>query len=808
MKRNIIILAGLMIISLAAAQKKTDAMLFGDVREKGSSNHIPFATVQIKGTTTGTTTDVSGHFKMANLPVGNHIIVAQSMGYKPQEKVVQLEEGKSLTLIFELEEDVFTLEQLVVTGTRTAHQVKDAPIRTEVITAKKIETNQSCNIYEALEGTPGIRVESQCQSCNFTMVRMQGLGAEHTQVLINGQPVYSGLAGVFGLEQMSTIDLDRIEVVKGAGSALYGSSAIAGAINLISKEPSFVPYTRLLMQYGSHHSSQFGISSSIRNEKGNIGLNVYAQRTAEDAIDETGAGTSRKEVNQADGLSDRVATKLNNAGFGLHINDLGRSRDKLIIRGRITQEQRNGGTMEDDYYLNPFTDGTERILTNRYEGEASYTLPLRGSEELKINLTYVNHHRDATNDTYLLDYMAMHQDSTPDLREMRPYLARENAFSSNVSYSLRTGAHQWLIGAQLHYSLLNESGLYVNIHPDSPFLGTSYRSTSRKEALETGAYLQSEWSLGEKWLIVPGVRMDYHQSGEEYAANRKILEVDVIPATSLDRVSVNPRLAIRYNHSDELTFRFNAGRGYRAPYGFSEDLHLCSGSPRVWKSSGLDPETSISFNASSDYYGKRMRLSINIFRTELYNKIGFGASDPAVAAMGYDYQWRNIDDAYVQGVEISSSFSIRRRLDLGIDFTLNEGKYKHAREDWEGTEFAGISQYISRFPGTTGNVNLEYTPKSWSFLLTSSYQGRMYIDYYNTDIDEAAGDLSKIKITRPFMLFNARIAKDMGIFRLQAGVNNIFNYIQDERHMDDAAFLYAPIYGRLFNVGVIVRITH
>jgi len=141
-------------------------------------------------------------------------------------------------------------------------------------------------------------------------------------------------------------------------------------------------------------------------------------------------------------------------------------------------------------------------------------------------------------------------------------------------------------------------------------------------------------------------------------------------------------------------------------------------------------------------------------------------------------------------------------------FTLNEGKYKHAREDWEGTEFAGISQYISRFPGTTGNVNLEYTPKSWSFLLTSSYQGRMYIDYYNTEIDEAAGDLSKIKITRPFMLFNARIAKDMGIFRLQAGVNNIFNYIQDERYMDDAAFLYAPIYGRLFNVGVSVRITH
>lgn len=134
-----------------------------------------------------------------------------------------------------LEEDVLNLEQVVVTGTRTSHFVKDVPVRTEVITAKAIENKNASNIYQALEGTPGIRVENQCQYCNFTMVRMQGLGAEHTQVLINGQPMYSGLAGVYGLQQMSTVDIDKIEVVKGAGSALYGSGAVAGAINIVTK---------------------------------------------------------------------------------------------------------------------------------------------------------------------------------------------------------------------------------------------------------------------------------------------------------------------------------------------------------------------------------------------------------------------------------------------------------------------------------------------------------------------------------------------------------------------------------------------
>ena len=106
------------------------------------------------------------------------------------------------------------------------------------MTSQAITKKNAQNLYEALEGVPGIRVEQQCQFCNFSEVRMQGLGAEHTQVLIDGEPIYSGLAGVYGLQQIGTNDIDRLEVVKGAGSALYGSSAVAGAINIISKEPT------------------------------------------------------------------------------------------------------------------------------------------------------------------------------------------------------------------------------------------------------------------------------------------------------------------------------------------------------------------------------------------------------------------------------------------------------------------------------------------------------------------------------------------------------------------------------------------
>ncbi len=197
------------------------------------------------------------------------------------------------------------IEQLVVTATRTQHFVKNVPVRTEVITSKAIENKNATNLYQALEGTPGVRVENQCQASNFTMVRMQGLGAEHTQILIHGQPMYSGLAGVYGLQQLSTVDVDKIEVVKGAGSALYGSGAVAGAINIVTKEPSFEPELTLDIQAGSYGTNRYDISSSMRNEKGNIGLNLLAQRYTEGAIDQSSAGSTKDEVRKKDGISDR-----------------------------------------------------------------------------------------------------------------------------------------------------------------------------------------------------------------------------------------------------------------------------------------------------------------------------------------------------------------------------------------------------------------------------------------------------------------------------------------------------------------------
>jgi len=808
MKQTLILLLGLCIVLQVKSQEKTDAMLFGDVKSATSKEHIPYATITVKGTNLGTATDGTGHFKLANLPIGKCIVVAQSVGYKSQEKEVFMEKGKAVNLFFELEEDVMQLRQVVVTGTRTKHYIKDVPVRTEVITAREIETKNANNLYQALEGMPGVRVEKQCQFCNFSMVRMQGLGSEHVQVLINGQPIYSGLAGVYGLQQIGTADIDRIEIVKGAGSALYGSSAVAGAINIITKEPSYEPSTKLSLQFGNYNTNNYNISSSMRNEKGNIGLNIFAQKLTGDAIDETSSGFTLDEVKKKDGISDRVATNLNNAGFGLYLNDLFFKKDKLVIRGKYTYENRHGGIMNDDYYKNPFTDMTERIITDRYESELSYNKKFKNNSELNFSLAYSNHNRNATNDTYLGDYMATHNDSTPDVRDMRPYLANENSLTSTLTYKINFGNHQILIGTQNYFNRLKESGLYVVIDTSSSYLGNGYKSISNKSAKEFGFFVQDEWSLNEKLTMVPGIRFDTHNSEEEYKTDKQVFTTSFFPKTKFNETSINPRIAIKYEISPKITLRANTGTGFRAPYGFSEDLHLCSGSPRVWKTSDLKPEKSVSYNLSADYYGYKVRLSVNIFRTDLKDKIAFTVAEPSVKNIGYDYQWENVDNAFVQGIELSAMTKFIKTLEISANFTYNQGEYNHSRKDWRGTKYEKLSKYISRFPVTTGDVKLEYTPKDWTFTISGNYQGEMYIDYINEEIDPIIGDQSKIKETKPYMLFNAKVSKRFKIFKLYAGIDNIFNYIQPERHLDDAAFMYAPVYGTMFYGGIAVDINH
>ncbi len=781
----------------------------GEVIDKESGKPLILANVLIKGTFLGSATDVDGKYFIYNIKQGNYQVIATVMGYAAATKKVTVAPGQTVNLNFELKESVIELGGVVVTGTRTPRYVKDVPVRTEVITSLMLEEKAAPNLYEALEGVPGIRVEQQCSYCNFSIIRMQGLESGHCQILIDGQPTYSGLASVYGAQQVPAANIDRIEIVKGAGSALYGSSAISGIINVVTKKPGQEPSVNVSTSFGSYNTNNYTLSASRRY--GNMDMMVNAHKN-------TGAGIDEDN----DGFTDRV--KTDNLSLGARINlynVLG--DDKITFSGHTLNEIRTGGEIgdadPDDNWLaecweNPFSRGTENIKTSRYEVGVIYKKKFAHGNETTLNFNYCNHDRNATNDGFLGDYMDTHGDTIPPVNEMSPYVAKENLYVVDWNYFHPVGSsHRLLGGAQYSYNRLDESGRYVIVDEGSPDYSGTYTSESEKFAHDIGFYLQDEFSIMSDVLeMVLGARYDIHSSKDDFGGSGKVAPKDRIKI-EYDEKAFNSRLALMYKLSPKLALRISTGTGFRVPYGFSEDLHLCSGSPRVNKPAGLKPEKSVSFNFGADYSAKRFTMNANVFRTNLKDKIGFVDAGESSANLGYTYEWGNIDNAYTQGVELGSRILISRDLSLDLTMAYTDAQYEHKRDDWKDSPYYDDSKYIPRVPLITGNIGIGFTPGNWNMTLSNNYTGRMYIDYceeeefWQSDPGKS-GYNSKIKHTDPFWVVSSRISRnfpDRGI-ALFAGVKNLLDYVQDEKHPDDAAFMYAPYTGRIIYAGMEVKL--
>ncbi len=747
------------------------------------------ANVVIEGTTLGAAADAKGKYVVTAVPAGEYKLVVFMMGYKSGAKKVEVHAGATAIVDFELRESVLELGTIVVTGTRTPKYVKDAPVRTEVITSQHIEEKEATTLYEALAGVPGIRVEQQCSYCNFSIVRVQGLESGHSQVLIDGQPIYSGLAGVYGLQQIPTANIERIEIVKGAGSALYGSSAIAGVINIITKEPTSEPFIEIGSSFGTANTNDYTIAAS--RKVSNADLIVTAQKNTGDEIDQNG-----------DGITDRV--KTDNLSLGVRLNWYEVLGDgQLTFTGRTLNESRQGGELAT--WENPFAAGAENIKTTRYEAGIGYQKWFRYGNGINLNLGYTFHHRNATNDAFLGDYEAIHGE-IPPIDEMQPYLADENLYVADFNYSHPLGIHRLLGGVQYSHNRLEETGRYVIVDDTDPEYGSAYTSESEKHADDLGFYFQNDLSISDILEVVLGARYDIHHSKDDFGGSGKVAPKQRVKA-EYDEEAFSPRLAVMFKPSPQFTLRSSVGTGFRVPYGFSEDLHLCSGSPRVNKPTGLEPEKSVSFNLGADYTAERFTLSANLFRTNLKDKIGFADASEASKRLGYTYEWANIDDAYTQGTELGARTLLVSNLVLDLNLAYTDAQYKNERQDWveHHPEYAKDSKYIPRVPKITGGIELTYTQGNWDLALAADHTGRTYIEYSkDEDIEQPE---SRIVHTPDFWVVNAKIARSFanGI-TIFMGAKNLFDYVQKERHPDDAAFMYAPYSGRIVYGGLKVRL--
>ncbi|HAQ39038.1 MAG TPA: TonB-dependent receptor, partial [Saprospirales bacterium] len=319
------------------AQKPTDANIYGHVVDKKTGEHLPFINVSLKGTTIGVVTDLTGHYLLTNLPTGKIIVVASSVGYATIEKEIEIKANQSEQVDFEILQDAVMLESVVVSANRNESNRKDAPSIVNVLTPALFQNTNSVSLGQGLNFQPGLRVETNCQSCGYQEVRINGLDGPYSQILIDSRAIFSSLAGVYGLEQIPANMVERVEVVRGGGSALFGSNAIAGTINIITREPgsnavSIAHTTNLIGGRTPDMNTNFNASVVADNHR--AGVMFFGASRQRNPFDHDG-----------DGFTDISRIKSNNLGFKTYIRpDL---YSKITLEYHNISEDRRGGNLVD-----------------------------------------------------------------------------------------------------------------------------------------------------------------------------------------------------------------------------------------------------------------------------------------------------------------------------------------------------------------------------------------------------------------------------------------------------------------------------
>lgn len=315
----------------------SDANIVGHILDKKTGEHLSFINVYLHGTTIGTTTDATGHYYMKNLPEGKYTLVMKSIGYKTEEKTVTLKKGKTLEINFNAEEDAVSLDGVVVSANRNETTRRLAPSLVNVLDSKVFETTHATSLADGLNFQPGVRVENNCQNCGFQQVRINGLEGPYTQILVDSRPIFSALTGVYGLEQIPANMIERVEVMRGGGSALFGSSAIAGTINIITKEPmrnSAQIAHSLTMIGGSRPDNNTTVNASLVTDDHKAGIYLFGQGRHRASYDHDGDGYSELGKLEAKTLGFRSYLKTSNYS-------------KLTFEYHNISEFRRGGNLLD-----------------------------------------------------------------------------------------------------------------------------------------------------------------------------------------------------------------------------------------------------------------------------------------------------------------------------------------------------------------------------------------------------------------------------------------------------------------------------
>lgn len=660
--------------------------------------------------------------------------------------------------------DAFMLDQVVVTSSKSEVKRRNSPALVNVMPSTLLTTVGACSLADGLSFQPGVRVENDCQNCGFTQVRINGLDGHYSQILMNSRPVFSALTGVYGLEQIPANMIDRVEVMRGGGSALFGSSAIGGTVNIITKDPSEnnarVSHTLTSIGPSGKLDNNTTLNASVVTNTNKAGIFIYGQSRYRDGYD-----------HNDDGFTEVAQLKTHTLGARTFLRTSDAS--KLTLEYHNTHEYRRGGDQLDEpAHLTMIAEQVEHDI---HGGEATFDLWMRDHTDKLSVFT-------AMMDTKRKSYYGSDMDP--------------NAYGRTSDIVVTAGT-QWTHPMQRFLFMPAElvAGLeysYNRLHD----VTIGYEHDILQKVNIYSGYLQNEWR-NDRWGFLIGARVDKH--------------------SLIDHAIVSPRANIRFNPSRGCNFRLSYSTGFRSPQAYDEDFHVAIvGGDRVVTvlAPGLKQESSQSVSASADLYHTFGRVQTNLlvegFYTDLSDVFALRQLDTPDAQGNAVLERYNGSGARVIGINIEAKAFFSARFDIQAGVTLQRSRYKKP-EVWSDNPDVAPEKRMFRTPDAYGYFTANWQIcKPLKAIVTGTFTGPMTVQHMEgsgTDIDLAVR-------TESFFDASAKLVYCFNLFRqvdidVTAGVSNIFNSYQrdfDSGLRRDSGYIYGPSLPRCLTAGVSISI--
>jgi outer membrane receptor for ferrienterochelin and colicins len=665
------------------------------------------------------------------------------------------------------------MDAVVLTATRTARKKTQTPVLVNVTDRKTMSVLQACVLTDALKFQPGLRVETNCQTCNYTQLRMNGLSGAYSQILVNGRPVFGAMMSLYGMEQLPVDMVERIEVVRGGGSSLYGSGAVGGTVNVITRIPD-----RNLTELSSHHQliggstgehTLSGYRSWVSKDK-KAGATAFVNRRVRGLYD-----------HNADGFSE--LPELRNLSGGANLFFKPDARQKWELFAGTLNEYRYGGDMS-----------APKVQLARQAEQ-------RRQRTWLSNLDYQLNSRDAR--TSLILHTAAQLTTREHYTGILPDEAAEVAahirnppFGNARSSILASGfqLNHRLDGFLKGTNTLTFGGEYLSekVVDRIPAYAYDIDQHTRNAAL----FLQSDWQVRPSLTLLTGIRLDRH---------------NLLPG----RTAANPRLALLYRPWTNVQVRLGYGQGFRAPQAFDTDLHVAfagGGVSRVRIPPGLLAETSdswsLSVNADHASENRIFGYTFELFHTRLTDP--FALENAGNDGFGEVFEKRNGIGAVVQGATVELRANLRKKFQIEASLTGQRSLYEEPVYYIDGLP---AERRFLRTPDLYGYSSITLTPsKDWSLNLNHVYTGPMRLAHFGSE--ENLG-FDRLTDSRSFHEVNLRVSRTIRSdrlrtdFELMTGVRNLFNQYQDDFDRGknrDSNYIYGPMQPRSVFAGLKVRL--